>query len=160
LPEGTIADPAFDQLQVEMEFVPSDTQFLLQQVVMDKRFSYVVAPELMGRHAENVCRSQWLVLGRSGEIDLADADLSGQPSRQEILDVLGQPTAITDQGSGLPSGLLYEYRLSGSEPSDRQYSFEFWHDPQSGELLRSTTSSIRFASTTDFVQKKMWVKIR
>lgn len=156
LPDGAMADPAFDQLQVDMEFTPADDNFLLQEVVMDKRFSYVVAPDLMDRHAKNVCRSQWLVLGRSGEIDLSDADLSGQPSRQEILDFLGRPTAIIDQGSGL----LFEYRLQGSESNARQYSFEFWHDPASGELLRSTTSSIRFVSTTDFVQKKMWVKVR
>ncbi len=160
LPEGAIADPAVDQLEVAMQFEPAGANFLLHEVIMDRRFAYVLAPDLLDRHAENVCRSKWLVLGRSGEIDLSDADLSGQPSRQEILDFLGQPTAILDEGSGPPSGLLYEYRLRGSKPQGRQYSFEFWHDPDSGELLRSTTSSIRFASTTDFVQKKMWVKVR
>ncbi len=156
LPDGVIADPAFDQLQVDLEFTPEGNDFLLQQVVMDKRFSYVVAPDLMDRHAENVCHSQWLVLGRSGEIDLADADLSGQPSRQEIMDFLGTPSALVDQGSGL----LFQYRLQGSKSKAPQYSFEFWHDSASGELLRSTTSSVRFVSTTDFVQKKMWVKVR
>jgi len=156
LPDGATADPTLDQLQVDMEFVPEDASYLLQEVVMDKRFAYVLAPELMDRHAENVCRSQWLVLGRSGEIDLADADLSGQPGRLEILEFLGQPTAVIDQGSGV----LYEYRLQGSETKGRQYSLEFWHEPANGELIRSTTSSIRFATTTDFLQKKMWIKVR
>jgi hypothetical protein len=103
-----------------------------------------------------VCNSSWLVLGRSGEIDLQDADLSGQPDRQEIMDYLGQPTAITDAGSGI----LYQYRLRGSKSSEPQYSFAFWHDPDTGELLRSATTSIRFTSTTDFVKKKMWVKVK
>ncbi len=156
LPPGEIADPAFDQFQTDMDFIAEDGRYLLQQVNMDNRFAYVVSPDLMDRHAENVCNSKWLVLGRSGEIDLTDADLSGQPDRQEIIDYLGQPTAYTDQGNGM----LFEYRLRGSTSLEKQYSFEFWHDPDSGELLRSTTSSIRFISSTDFQQKKMQVKVR
>ncbi len=156
LPAGAVPDPYFDEMQMDMEFVRDDDDFLLQQVIMDKRFAYVVSPDLMSRHAHNVCNSSWLVLGRSGEIDLRDADLSGQPSRQEIMDYLGQPTAITDQDTGI----LYEYRLRGSKSKDPQYSFAFWHDPDTGELTRSAARSIRFVSTTDFVQKKLWVKVK
>ncbi len=160
LPAGAAADPAFDQLVMNMDFVAEDDNFLLHQVVMDQRFAYVVSPDLMDRHAENVCHSSWLVLGRSGEIDLADADLSGQPNRQEIIDYLGLPTATTDAEPGLSPGMLYEYRLRGSKYAGRQYSFEFWHDAESGELVRSTTTSIRFSSTTDFVKKKLWIQVK
>jgi hypothetical protein len=156
LPPDIEADPAFDQLTLDLEFVAENDRHLLQQAVMDKRFSYMLSPDLMDRHAENVCHSTWLVLGRSGEIDLADADLSNQPDHQEVLEFMGQPTAIIDEGTGL----LFEYRLRGSERQGRQYSFEFWHDPDSGELLRSSSTSIRFVTTTDFRQKKMWVKVK
>jgi hypothetical protein len=156
LPPGAANDPYFDELLTEMDFIRDEDDFLLQQVIMDKRFAYVLSPDLMSRHASNVCSSSWLVLGRSGEIDLGDADLSNQPRRQEIIDYLGQPTAITDEGMGI----LFEYRLRGSKSKDPQYSFAFWHDPETGELLRSATTSIRFVSTTDFVQKKLWVRIK
>ena len=56
--------------------------------------------------------------------------------------------------------MFYEYRLRGSKLKSRQYSFEFWHDAESGELLRSMTTSIRFSSTTDFVKKKMWIQVK
>jgi hypothetical protein len=160
LPEGAIADPAFDQLQVVLDFVANDDDYRLQEVVMDKRFSYVVSPDLMDRHAGNVCQSSWLVLGRSGEIDLADADLSGQPNRQEIIGYLGLPTANTDASEEQSPGMLYRYRLRGSNSKDPQYSFEFWHDAETGDLLRSQTTSIRFSSTTDFEKKKMWIQIK
>ena len=160
LPAGSAADAAFDQLMIDMDFVADDDVFLLQQVVMDQRFAYVVSPDLMDRHAENVCHSSWLVLGRSGEIDLGDADLSGQPNRQEIIDYLGQPTAANDAGPDQVPSMFYEYRLRGSKLKSRQYSFEFWHDAESGELLRSMTTSIRFSSTTDFVKKKMWIQVK
>jgi hypothetical protein len=156
LPEGGVFKPEFDELAVDTRFMLEDGDYRLSEVVMDQRFSYVVSPHLMDRHAENVCHSSWLVLGKSGEIDLSDADLSGQPHRQEIIDHLGQPTGVTDDGTGL----RYEYRLRGSTREGKQYSFEFWHDPDSGELLRSSTSSIRFISTTDFVKKKMMIKIK
>jgi hypothetical protein len=156
LPPGAATDAYYDELMMEMDFVRDKDDFLLQQVIMDKRFAYVVSPDLMSRHADNVCNSSWLVLGRSGEIDLADADLSNQPGREEIIDYLGQPTAHTDNGTGV----LYEYRLRGSKSRDPQYSFAFWHDPQTGELLKSAATSIRFVSTTDFVQKKLWVRIK
>lgn len=170
LPEPSDADPPgrdpdFDQLSVVMDFQADDDRFLLQQVQMDQRFAYVVSPDLMERHAENICNSSWLVFGRSGEIDLADADLSDQPRRQEIIEYLGQPTVnILDTDSrenGEQSlGMRFDYRLRGSKSEQPQYSFEFWHDARSGELLRSSTQSIRFTSTTDFVQKKMRVKVR
>lgn len=165
LPEGTAPDPAFDELSVAMNFQADDDRFLLHQVHMDQRFAYVVSPDLMERHADNVCNSSWLVFGRSGEIDLGDADLSDQPGRQEIIDYMGQPTVDTGNAvvrdDGEESlGLRFEFRLRGSKREQPQYSFEFWHDARSGELLRSTTNSIRFTSTTDFVEKKMWVKVR
>jgi len=156
LAPNAVADPGFDQMWVDMDFIPQGEDFVLKQVNMDQRFSFVVDPDLMDRNAENVCQSKWLVLGKSGEIDLGDADLSGQPDRQEIMAYLGQPTAFIDNDTGM----LYEYRLQGSKLTGRQYSFEFWHDPETGELLKSTTTSIRFSSTTDFVQKKMWIKVR
>jgi hypothetical protein len=160
LPAQSTVDPEFDQLSVHMDFQADGDKYLLHQVRMDQRFAYVVSPDLMDRHADNVCNSSWLVFGRSGEIDLADADLSGQPSRQEVIDYLGQPTDDMRDDVEQSLGLLFEYRLRGSTRQQPQYSFEFWHDAQSGELLRSTANSIRFSSTTDFVQKKMWVKIR
>lgn len=160
LPAQSVPDPEFDQLFIEMDFQAEDDKYLLQQVRMDQRFAYVVSPDLMERHAGNVCNSSWLVFGRSGEIDLADADLSGQPDRQEIIDYLGQPTVTMSDDQELSLGMRFEYRLRGSTRQQPQYSFEFWHDAQSGELLRSTANSIRFSSTTDFVKKKLWVKIR
>lgn len=159
LPPGFPADPEFDQLMMTMEFKADENDFLLHEVEMDQRFAYVVSPHLMDKYADNVCKASWLVLGRSGEIDLADADLSVQPSRQEVIDYLGQPTAILDTGTGQSTGLLYEYRLHGSKFKGPQYRFEFWYDASSGELLRSTTTSIRFSSTTDFKEKKMWIKV-
>ncbi|MDZ4730020.1 MAG: hypothetical protein SH820_08780 [Xanthomonadales bacterium] len=156
----SVADPAFDQLIIAMDFVADDDDFLLQELVMDQRFVYVVSPALMDRHADNVCHSSWLVLGRSGEIDLSDADLSNQPNRQEVMDYLGQPTAATDSGPDQSPSMLFEYRLRGNNSKGRQYSFEFWHDAKSGELLRSTTTSIRFSSTTDFVKKKTWIQVK
>jgi hypothetical protein len=156
LAPNKVADPEFDRMWMDMDFIAQGDAFLLQQVNMDQRFSFVVDPDLMDRNAQNVCRSKWLVLGKSGEIDLGDADLSGQPGRQEIMAFLGQPTAFTDN----ETGMLFEYRLQGSKFTGRQYSFEFWHDPETGELLKSTTTSIRFSSTTDFVQKKMWIQVR
>jgi hypothetical protein len=127
---------------------------------MDQRFSYIVSPDLMDRHAENVCNSSWLVFARSGEIDLSDADLSGQPGPREIIDYLGQPTVRMQDAEENSRGMRFEYRLRGSDRDRPEYSFEFWHDEASGELLRSSANSIRFSSTTDFVAKKLWVKIR
>jgi hypothetical protein len=160
LPAGSVSDPAFDQLTMDMDFLADDDDFLLREVVLDQRFAYVVSPDLMDRHAENVCNSKWLVFGRSGEIDLGDADLSGQPDPQEVMDYLGQPTSITAEGPTQTTSMLYEYRLRGSKSDVVQYSFEFWHDANSGELLRSTTTSIRFSSTTDFVKKKMSIQVK
>ncbi|HKX55900.1 MAG TPA: hypothetical protein VJN01_07360, partial [Xanthomonadales bacterium] len=160
LPAQSVPDPEFDELSIEMDFQVEDEKYKLHQVRMDQRFAYVVSPDLMERHADNVCNSSWLVFGRSGEIDLADADLSGQPGRQEIMDYLGQPTTSIRDDAEQSLGMRFEYRLRGSKRAQPQYSFEFWHDAQSGELLRSTANSIRFSSTTDFVQKKLWVKIR
>jgi hypothetical protein len=160
LPAQSVPDPEFDQLFIEMDFQADGNKYLLQQVRMDQRFAYVVAPDLMDRHADNVCNSSWLVFGRSGEIDLADADLSGQPDRQEVIDHLGQPTANIHDDQAQSLGMRFDYRLRGSKRQQPQYSFEFWHDAKSGELLRSTTHSIRFTSTTDFVQKKLWIRIR
>ncbi|HET6565447.1 MAG TPA: hypothetical protein VFG52_08550 [Xanthomonadales bacterium] len=160
LPSPSVADPAFDQLYLDMDFVAEDGKYRLHQVRMDPRFSYVLSPDLMERHAGNVCNSSWLVFARSGEIDLADADLSGQPDQQEVIDYLGQPSARMRDDDAQALGMLFEYRLRGSKREKPQYSFEFWHDAQSGELLRSSANSIRFSSTTDFVKKKMWVKVR
>lgn len=160
LPSPSVADPAFDQLYLDMDFMAEDGKYRLHQVRMDPRFSYVLSPDLMERHAANVCSSSWLVFARSGEIDLADADLSGQPDRQEIIDYLGQPTANQRNESDGSLGMLYEYRLRGSKRAEPQYRFEFWHDESSGELLRSKAISIRFSSTTDFIKKKMWIQVK
>jgi len=160
LPAGAVADPEFDQLSIEMDLQADDGKFLLHRVRMDPRFAYVVSPDLMERHAGNVCNSNWLVLGRSGEIDLAGADLSGQPDQQELKEYLGRPTASSRNDEERSLGMRFEYRLLDSDRQEPQYSFEFWHDETTGELLRSTANSVRFSSTTDFVQKKLWVKIR
>lgn len=160
LPAPSVANPEFDQLFLDMDFRADDGDFLLHQVLMDQRFAYIVSPDLMDRHAENVCNSSWLVFARSGEIDLADADLSGQPSPQEIVDYLGRPTTRMRDAAENSEGMRFEYRLRGSDRDTPEYSFEFWHDAATGELLRSSANSIRFSSTTDFVQKKLWVKIR
>lgn len=160
LPARSVADPAFDRLFLDMDFLAEDGKYVLHEVLMDQRFSYIVSPDLMDRHAENVCNSSWLVFARSGEIDLSDADLSGQPGPQEIIDYLGQPTTRMRDAEENSLGMRFEYRLRGSDRDRPEYSFEFWHDAASGELLRSSANSIRFSSTTDFVAKKLWVKIR
>jgi hypothetical protein len=160
LPDNSLPDPKFDQLFVDMDFQADGGNYLLTQVRMDQRFAYVVSPDLMDRHADNVCNSSWLVFGRSGEIDLADADLSDQPNRQEVMEFLGRPTIELRNDEEQSLGMQFEYRLRGAAQAEPQYSFEFWHDARSGELMRSTTNSIRFTSTTDFVRKMMWVKVR
>lgn len=150
------ADDLAGELTVDLFFRAADGPPELERVRLEDRFAFIAAPGRLDQHARNACHAQWRIFGLSGEIDLADADLSGLPTRDEVIEVMGPPVEMRDGGRTL----IYVYRLRNSQPGARPYSFTLWYDAGGERLLRSRTRSIRITSTTDYIARKMRIETR
>jgi len=150
-----------DEIRVELNFDQIDEKFKLNNVRFDPKLNAMINPESLDKAtietaSQNMCNLGWSFASTKLEMDISDHDLENLPTRTEILGLLGPPLAA-DEKSGR---FTYEYRLKGDGPDPMKARFTVWFDDSGEKPARIDSEYSHFRTSTDFVSKKMLMKVK
>lgn len=153
-------DPAHD-LRVSLKFERIDDQYKLATVQFDPKLNALINPEIMDPEtislaSQNLCNVGWSMASRKIELDISGQDLDELPDRMEILALAGKPLEQDD----MTTKLSYEYRLKGDHAKRPSARFTVWFDHTGQILERMESQYSYFHTSTDFVTRKMQLRVK
>jgi hypothetical protein len=152
---------AEDDIQVELKFDQIDEKYKLMNVRFDPKLNTLINPEMLDEATidtatRNMCELGWSFASTKIVMDISDHNLDELPSRTEFLEWLGPPLE-SDEESG---SFTYEYLLKGEESDRMTARFTVWFDDSGDKPVRMDSEYSHFLTSTDFVKKKMMMKVK
>ncbi|MDX2424173.1 MAG: hypothetical protein QNK43_16040 [Amphritea sp.] len=150
-----------DEFNLEFDFVPVNGQLRLSKISSND-----LPPELLLTAAtislsgldeitEFACQVDINPFTRSMTLPLDQSWFTDIPSRDELMTLLGAPDSTLDEGNGL----VYQYRLKGSDADKHTASFVIWYDDAGETPLAVEADFNRYQMHTDLQTAQMKVKV-
>jgi len=160
--EEDIAEPnSANDIRVDLSFILFDEEFRLNKVQMDPKFSTVINQQFLNEEtimesAQNICNVGLGIASTKIEMDITEQELEMLPTRQEILELMGPPHAMTEEDHGW----IYRYRLKGNQDESQVAVFTVWFNETSEKPVRMKSQYDRFHSFADFEAKKISMNMK
>ena len=150
-----------DEFNLEFDFVPVNGQLRLSKISSND-----LPPELLltattislsglDEITEFACQVDINPFTRSMTLPLDQSWFTDIPSRDELMTLLGAPDSTIDEGNGL----VYQYRLKGSDAGKHTASFVIWYDAAGERPLAVEADFNRYQMHTDLQTALMKVKV-
>jgi hypothetical protein len=157
---GPVSSPA-DDIQLELGFDLLDGKYKLANMTFDPKLNAMMNPDVMDQASieagsKLMCETGYSLASTEVELDLSGQAMDDLPNRQEILELLGPPLELNP----VSGSMTYEYHLKGHQDDSLKSRFTVWFDDSGQNLARMESRYSHFHTTTDFLQKKMRVRMK
>lgn len=150
-----------DEFNLEFDFIPVNGQLRLSKISSND-----LPPELLltattislsglDEITAFACQVDINPFTRSMTLPLDQSWFTDMPSRDELFALLGAPDSTLDKGKGL----VYQYRLKGSDADKHTASFVIWYDDAGETPLAVEADFNRYQMHTDLLTALMKVKL-
>ncbi|MGB5292399.1 MAG: hypothetical protein WBN41_13235 [Lysobacterales bacterium] len=150
-----------DEFSLDFDFVPVSGQYRLAKISSND-----LPPELLltattislsglDEITAFACQIDINPFTRSMTLPLDQSWFTDIPSRDELMTLLGAPDSTLDEGNGL----VYQYRLKGSNAGKHTASFVIWYDATGERPLAVEAAFNRYQMHTDLQTALMKVKV-
>jgi hypothetical protein len=147
-------DSSYD-IPIDLGFVlDADGSYRLGYGRLDRNLATLLTPEVITQAVENACTAHPSPFERSIHLDLSEADLTGLPTREELLHLLGPPS----MKSADDSELVFSYRLKQATDRAEAARGVVWFDSQ-GRLRKLKFRYLRYEVRADFVRRQAVITI-
>jgi len=151
-----------DEFDLEFDFVPVNGQLRLSRISSNDlpRELLLTATTIslsdLDEITEFACQTDINPFTRSMILPLDRAWFNEMPSREETIALLGRPDSTLDDGNGL----VYQYRLKGSDADKHTASFVIWYDRAGEKPLAVEAGFNHYQMHTDLQTAMMKVQIK
>jgi hypothetical protein len=139
-----------NSLVARLSFYRLEGEYRLSEVAIPEKFNGLLSAPLLDAVVRIVCKAQIGVVPPSTTFDLASLDRSLLPARDELTQLLGNPTAATARSEESS----YQYCLApcdSNSPMVATLKFSFGNH---GELRRAHASYFRYSVVVDLISSK------
>ncbi len=143
-------------IPLHLRFSNTDGQALLSMGMIDKNLSAMITPGLIEETVAHTCSSTTSLAKKNVEFDLGDLDRDDIPDRQQILQSLGAPQQILENGREI----VYRFRLQGAGPEVEKSYARVWFAADGEAVDRVRFRYLRYELDADFVAGKGSIAIR
>ena len=147
-----VGDPAFTDIPVRLEFEKRDGQLLLAGAAIDSPLFSSAPGENLPLATDQICNTSIPLWRTRLEVPLPQFDRSAIPSQKQLIELIGQPMAISDDGGTLS----YQFVLKGADGDQLNATIRLEYDPDGETLLRTQTQFYHYVAGADLVEGKAW----
>jgi len=151
-----------EEFSLEFDFIPVDGQLRLSKISSNdlpaELLSTVNDVNLSGFDdiAGYACQVEVNPFTRSMLLPLDTSWFNELPARNELIALYGGPESTLDEGRGL----VYKYRLKGSDAETNTANLVIWYDETGEQALAVEGSFSRYQMHTNFLTAMMKVQFR
>lgn len=152
--------PLLEEFTLEFDFISVDEQLRLSKISSnDLPVELLLAASTVSLSgldeiAEFACQVELNPLTRSMTLPLDQNWFNDLPARNELIEVFGNPNSTLDDGNGL----VYKYRLKGSDAEPQIATFVIWYDETGQKPLAVEAGFNRYQMHTDLLTALMKVQ--
>lgn len=148
-----------NDLRIDLEFVHIDDEFKLSRVLLDPRASRFfnesfLDDESLLSAAQEVCDAGLAPSITGMDINISEEEIAMLPTRQEVIDLVGPPHALSED----KTGWIYGYRLKGNR-DEGNAQFTVWFDADGQQPIRFESRYSRYRTVADLESKKLSMDI-
>ncbi len=149
-----VTDPGY-AIPVRLRFREQDGDYRLSEGVIDKNLSSMITPGLIEETVAHACVSKPSILQRNVKVDLSGLDRDAIPRGGAILEALGEPHEVLEDGRGM----VYRFRLKDAGPETEKSYARVWFDATGEVVERVRFRYLRYELDADFVAGEGVIKV-
>lgn len=147
-----VGDPTFTDIPVRLEFEKRNGQLLLAGVAIDSPLFSSAPTENLPLATDQICNTSLPFWSTRLEVPLPEFDRSAILDRKQLIELIGQPMASSDDGGTL----TYQFELKGADGDQLSATVRFEYDPDGEALLRTQIQFYHYVAGADLVAGKAW----
>lgn len=145
-------DPEGLEIPLDLEFEARAGTLRLAQIAWQSPVPLSVDAAEWPLMAAELCESGLPVWRTRMDMPMPEFDRSIIPTREQMIEITGRPTSLSDDGREL----RYRFVLEGAEGSELTGTMTLEYDGSGQVLLRSRTRFYHYVTGADFEQGRAW----